>query len=175
MLKNLKTSLLIAGAMSAVFTLPSIADKDESSKLQVGDQAPEFTATLTDKTRVSSADYKNKVLLLTFFATWCPPCRAELPHVEKEAWQTLKDKGLAVLVVGREENVDDLGAFKKKENLTVPIAADPRRDVYGKFAAKEIPRNYVIDKSGKIVFMSRGFSPPAFDKMLKVIEKELKK
>jgi peroxiredoxin len=77
--------------------------------------------------------------------------------------------------IGREHNDADLKEFRKKREFTIPIAADPERKIYSRFATEYIPRNYVIAADGRIAFQSVGYSEPEFKKMLDVIEKELKK
>jgi peroxiredoxin len=68
-----------------------------------------------------------------------------------------------------------LKEFRKKREFTIPIAADPERKIFSRFATQEIPRNYVIAADGKIAFQSVGYNEPKFKTMLEVVEKELKK
>ena len=82
---------------------------------------------------------------------------AAAPHSETEIWQKLKDRGLAVVVIGREHNNEELATFKASKKFTFPIAADPKREVYGKYATQYIPRNVVIGQAGKVIFQSMGF------------------
>ena len=77
--------------------------------------------------------------------------------------------------IGREHNEAELKEFRKKREFTIPIAADPERKIYGRFATQYIPRNYVISADGKIAFQSVGYTEPEFKKMLEAIDKELKK
>src|SRR5262249_40389014 len=116
---------------------------------------------------------RGKVVVLNFFATWCGPCLAELPHVEKEIWQKYKDKGVVLIAIGREHQNAELMDFKKKQELSFPVAGDPKRDVYKQFATQYIPRTYVINKEGKIVFQSVGYMEDEFKKLLDAIAKEI--
>lgn len=164
---------LLAVALTACPNGGTAAEVDTESKVKVGDTAPAFSATTTDDKQVSLAKYKGKVLLLNLFATWCPPCRKELPLVENEVWKKYKARGLQVLVLGREHSSAEIKAFKTAQKLTLPMGADPKREVFNSYAAKGIPRNYVIGKDGKVLFTSVGYNEQDFAKMKEVIERAL--
>jgi peroxiredoxin len=99
----------------------------------------------------------------------------EMPHLEKDVWQKFKDKGLVMVALGREHKDEELKEFQKKRHLTLPVASDPERKVYGLFATKYIPRNYLISADGKIAFQSVGYDQKEFAAMIAQIEKELGK
>ena len=105
--------------------------------------------------------------------TWCGPCLAELPHLETDVWQKFKDRGLTLVVIGREHNTDELVKFKTEKKLSMPFGADPKREVYAKYATKYIPRNVLIGADGKVKFQSVGFNQTEFAEMVKTIEVEL--
>lgn len=149
---------------------PKAKEEDRDNRISVGKNAPSFTAESTDGASVKLADYKDKVVVLDFFATWCGPCKQELPHLESEIWQKYKDRGLVVICLGREHSVDELKKFKEDNKLSMPVVSDPKRKIYAKYAKKIIPRNYVIDKSGKVVFCSSGYEAAEFAEMKKTIQ-----
>ena len=159
---------LIAGAGLA-------AEKNDGSTLtKVGDRAPKFTLTTLDGKTVGSETIKGKVTVVNFFATWCGPCLQKLPQIEEEVWNRFKkDDRFAMVVVGREHTRDELVAFKTDKKLTLPFAPDPGRKMYSRFATQWIPRVYVIDGNGKIVFQSIGNDPAEFKQMLKTIQQSL--
>ncbi len=96
-----------------------------------------------------------------------------MPHLEKDLWQPLKNSGLTVLAVGREHGLAELKEFQSKLNLSMPVLADTDRSVYNKYAKSSVPRNYLIDKNGKIAFVGLGFRPAEISQMTGIICKEL--
>jgi peroxiredoxin len=162
-------------SLLALLTLPLVACSQDAqtSTVKVGDPAPAFSITTTDGTEISTEKLKGKVILVNFFATWCGPCLAELPHLESEVWQKFKDRGLVLVVIGREHSAEELVKFKAEKKLTMPFAPDPKREVYAKYATQYIPRNVVIGPDGKVLFQSVGYVPAEFAQMVKAIGSKL--
>ncbi len=142
--------------------------------LKEGDKAPEFTITTLDGKVFNTKELKGKTIYLNFFATWCGPCMKEIPHVEKEIWQTIKNENFVMLAIGREHSIEEMKKFKADKKLTMPIAADPKREVYSLFAPQNIPRNIVISKNGTVLWNKHGFEEGEFNEMIELIKKELK-
>ena len=98
-----------------------------------------------------------------------------MPFIEKEIWLEKRSSGLIVIGVDRDEPEDKVIKFKKDIGITYPLALDPGADIFGLFALKEagVTRNVIIDRSGKIIFLTRLFDREEFDQMKKVIFSEL--
>lgn len=159
--------------VTAAVLVSARAEEPETALVKIGDVAPAFTVTSTDNEQISSESLKGKLVLVNFFATWCGPCMAEMPHLESEVWQKFKDRGLVVVAIGREHSVAEVTKFKADKHLTLPVAPDPKREIYSKYATKYIPRNFLVGRDGKIIFASMGFDASEFDKMVTLIAVEL--
>ena len=151
------------------------AEKNDGSTLtKVGDPAPKFMLTTVDGKTVGTDTAKGKVTVVSFFATWCGPCLQKLPKLEKEVWDRFrKDDRFAMVVAGREHTRDEMVAFKTEKKLSLPFAPDPGRKMYSRSATQWIPRVYVIDGNGTIVFQSIGNDSAEFKQMLETIRQSL--
>lgn len=166
-------SLLLGLAIVLSWACAPVAPPEEESKVNVNDVAPAFSYTLLDGTEVHSDSLQGQVILLTFFATWCPPCKKELPLIQSEIHEKITDSAFTLVVSGRGHTVEELQKFQQEKGYTFPIAADPDATLYDTFATQYIPRNYVIGKDGKIKWASAGFSESEFNQMVQIIRNEL--
>lgn len=143
--------------------------------VKVGDKAPDFTIKEAGGKTYKLSDLKGKVMMLQFTASWCSVCRKEMPFIEKEIWLKKKSAGLVVIGIDRDEPVEKVLQFQKDIAVSYPLALDPGADIFGLFAKKEagVTRNVIIDRSGKIIFLTRLYEREEFDQMKKVIFSEL--
>lgn len=139
-------------------------DYMKTSLVQLKQTAPEFSVTNSDGKTVYLSDYKGKVILINFFATWCGPCMQEMPLIQTDIWNILKDNpNFALLSLGRNHSQEEINKFIEQKKFTFPIYADKGKAVYSLFAKQYIPRNYLNDKNGKVVYASTGFSNEEFE------------
>jgi peroxiredoxin len=148
---------------------------EETNLVTVGQAAPDFTVATLDGGTFNLSAQRGRVVLVNWFATWCPPCIEEMPYLEKEVWKPFKRDDFAMVSVAREETLQVVAPFVEKHGLSWPVALDPDRLAYGKYAEAFIPRNYVIDRAGKVVYQSQGFDLEEFEEMIEVIAAELAK
>lgn len=143
--------------------------------VKTGDMAPDFVINEAGGKQYKLSDLRGKVVMLQFTASWCSVCRTEMPFIEKEIWQEKKSSGLIVLGIDRDEPVEKVLKFKKDIGVTYPLVLDPGADIFGLFAEKAagVTRNVIIDRSGKIIFLTRLYEREEFEEMKKVISEEL--
>ena len=96
------------------------------------------------------SDFKGKVVFLNFWATWCPPCRAEMPSMQV-LYDRLKDRGLEILAVDLREGPDLVKSFMEEHDLDFPVLLDRSGRVGGMYGVRSIPTTYVVDRDGIIL------------------------
>jgi len=148
-------------------------DVAKTNLVQVGDPAPPFEAELLGGGVFDLSAQRGKVVLVNFFATWCPPCQAEMPHLQTQVWERFDGSDFAMVSVAREETADIVAPFVAKYGSEWPFALDPDRTAFAKYATAYIPRSYILDRQGKVVFQSQGYEEAEFAAMVAVIAAEL--
>lgn len=165
-MKALVISLTLAAwSIGGQFTLPQAAAAQSKVDYKVipilqpmKDNAPtpDFTLPAPDGKKVSLKDFRGKIVLLNFWASWCVPCREEMPSMEK-LYQEFKDKNFTILAVAVKDRRQDSIAFVKELKLTYPIALDPEGQVGMTYGAWGLPATYLIGPKGE--GLARGWGP----------------
>ena len=150
------------------------AEIAKTTLVKVGDKAADFTVEMLDGKQVTLSKLKGKVVLVNFWATWCPPCREELKHVQKEIIDRFKGKDFVFLPISRGEKKATVEAFREKNGYTFAMGLDPKQSIFKLFASNYIPRNFLIGKDGKIIYLSVGYDEKEFQELISAIDKALK-
>ncbi|ODV02498.1 MAG: thioredoxin [Thiobacillus sp. SCN 63-57] len=132
--------------------------------------APDFSLPDTEGKIHKLTDYPGRVVLLNFWATWCPPCRRELPSMEK-LYQALKGKPFQVLACDQQEDADTLFAFTGQLDPapTFPVLLDSNSAVSKAYGVPGLPTTFLIDKTGQIAYRAVGgreFDHPAIHALI---------
>ncbi|MDN7241508.1 redoxin domain-containing protein [Planococcus sp. N028] len=120
--------------------------------LAPGEVAPDFELTTLSGETVKLSDYKGKKVILNFWATWCPPCIAEMPLMQNyyEKAQEENVEILAVNLTTEDRGIHKVEEFVKSNNLTFPIPMDIKGDIGSIYQAVTIPTSYMIDTQGRV-------------------------
>ena len=171
----MKKAIVVFGFCLLALSINAQKNADPDNLISIGQAMPEFTVTTMDGEEFSSTDLEGKVVLINFFATWCGPCRAELPHVKTDIWDKYKDNDkFILLIISREEKPEKVTPFINNSHYPMTFYSDIDRSCYKQFAGKYIPRNYLFDKGGKLVYLSKGYNEVEFKHLLATIEKAVK-
>lgn len=146
----LQKKLIFTLVLLAAFSLGALAVR---VGVAVGDSAPDFKLTDLDGKEVSLRDFRGKAVVLNFWATWCPPCRAELPDFQKEHE---KARDFVILTVNQQEDKKTVQSFLDKGKYTFPVLLDTKGKVGSLYKVRGIPTTYFLDKKGVIVDLTVG-------------------
>lgn len=136
--------------------------------LKVGDPAPDFTSTLLDGSTIRLSDYRGKVVLLDFWATWCGPCKKVMPIMEELA-NEYKDKGVVLIAVDLRESPQTIRSFLQEQGLHPTVALDKDGTIANSYGAKAIPQTVIIGKDGTVQAVHVGSIP----NLKEILKKEL--
>lgn len=137
--------------------LPEIAATPTQAQPHTGFAAPNFSLPSLAGETFTLADLKGKVVLVNFWATWCPPCRAEMPAIDA-AYRANKDAGFVVLAVDQMENPDIVNLFRAKYNLSFPLLLDSDGAINRQYLVSALPTSFFVDRKGVIRDMMIGGS-----------------
>ncbi len=145
---------ILALTTAAVPTTPDVKSLSlQAPKEEV--EAPDFTLPDLAGKKSQLKDFRGKVVFLNFFATWCVPCRDEMPAME-QLHRTYKDKGLVVLAVDIRESGKDVRAFTQELQLSFPALLDADGSVAYTYGIRPVPATYLIGRDGKILWRAFG-------------------
>lgn len=153
-------------------------DDDRGYIVQVGDKAPDIIIQYIDGTQKKLSDFKGKIVMLQFTASWCGVCRKEMPFIEKDIWQKHKNNPkFALIGIDLMETPEKTQQFAKDINITYPLTLDPEGKAFYSYAAKGagVTRKYNYRQERKNCFYDTSFyDPEEFKKMCEVIDQLLK-
>ena len=122
-----------------------------------GSLAPEFTLETLEGGTLTLSQLRGKVVLVSFFATWCPSCQAEMPFLQG-AWDAQKDQGVEVVIVDIKETQGLVGDFMRRNGYTMPVVLDRQGRAAASYGVTSLPTSFILDRQGVI----RGVKVGAF-------------
>ena len=157
-------------AVAIVALVIAAQSKKEDTKSLVGKAAPAISLKTTDDQTFNLADEKGNVVLLDFWATWCPPCRESLPHLQAiHDDAKLKEKGLKVYAVNSGEEKDKAKSYCEQNKLTFSVPLDSEKEAGKSYLIRGIPTTVVIGRDQKVKSVFIGFGPGAEEQVRKAV------
>lgn len=147
---------------------------DSTTLISKGDMVPQFTFKNEKGELQNISEYEGKTVMVVFFATWCGPCREELKELNNIVLPPYKGHAnFEIMIFGREHNQQEVNKFKNDNNYFMPFYEDPERKIYSKFATSYIPRCFIINANGKVIFNSVGFNEEIKEGIQATLQEEL--
>ena len=153
--------LLLVGGLGVIIVrltasdAPMFAKRDagagSAATVAAGRIAPDFKLTGLDGKPGSLAELRGKVVFLNLWATWCPPCREEMPSIQALRRQFQKAPDFVVLTVSEDSNPSQVAAYIKRNNFNFRVLLDPRNSVGEAYDVSGLPESFVIGRDGRIV------------------------
>jgi peroxiredoxin len=129
-----------------------------ASAVEVSDHAPDFTLQNRSGTAVSLADLKGQVVMINFWATWCGPCRTEMPQLEA-LYERYDDLGFTLLGVNVENDKKGAEKWLAETPVSFDVLFDSRNEVSKLYDVVAMPTTVILDKTGKVRFVHNGYQP----------------
>ena len=164
-MKHSITSTLLAALAAACMLAPVQAAADTAGESAAAAElldplpekpaAPVFELQGPGGDTYSLADMQGEPVIVNFWATWCPPCRAEMPAMQR-AWETLRDQGVMLVGVNVGESKEEIAAFAEQLGVDFPLPMDSDMSVSQQWPMKGLPTTFVVDPQGRIVYRAQG-------------------
>ena len=138
-------------------TLAPSAFSNDLAPLEVGEVAPGFVLEGLDGGEVSLAGLEGKVVVLNFWASWCGPCRREMPDFQK-AWEEHREQGVVFVGIAVDDTASEASKFAEQVGVTYPLALDTTGDVARAYRIRAVPSTYFIDREGKLATTLSGLA-----------------
>jgi len=131
------------------------AGKQVLSEVAGTPPAPDFSLTDIDGRQHRLGDYRGRVVIVNFWATWCPPCREEMPSMQR-AWERIRDEGIVMLGINLGEDEDAIFEFTAGYPVDFPLLMDRDSSVIRAWGVRGLPTTFVIDPRGRIRYRAVG-------------------
>jgi len=148
---------LLLSILIAIFSSLSIAQQAGRGLTPLPDRppAPDFVLADMDGNQHQLSSYLGRVVIVNFWATWCPPCRAEMPSMQR-AWEQLEKEGILMLGIDVGEDEDTIFQFTANYPVEFPLLMDLDSSVIDQWPVRGVPTTFVVDPKGRIIYRAIG-------------------
>ena len=152
-----KTPLFALALMGLIITQANEAGDTPSTLHAVADRpmAPDFALADIDGAIHRLSDYRGQVVIVNFWATWCPPCREEMPSMQR-AWEEIQDEGIVILAIDVGEDEDTIFTFTADYPVEFPLLLDLDSRVIQEWPVRGLPTTFIVDPQGRIAYRAIG-------------------
>ena len=147
---------------------------EATTLVKVGEIAPDFSVEMLDGRVIKLSELRGKVVMVCFWATWCPPCRQEMAHLQEGVIDHFAGKNLVVLPISRGEKREVVEKFITDNGYTFGVGLDPERAIYDQYASNFVPRTFIINKRGKVTYRVAGYDEETAEAVNTAIAKALR-
>ena len=171
-----KALWLVLALLGLSVAAPTVAENSTSTLHPLADRpmAPDFALPDIDAAIHRLSDYRGQVVIVNFWATWCPPCREEMPSMQR-AWEQIQDENIVILAIDIGEDEDTIFTFTGDYPVEFPLLLDLDSSVIQDWPVRGLPTTFVIDPQGRIAYRAIGTrdweDPALLDTLRKLHEK----
>ncbi len=151
-----------------ILNMINISFADQLTSLSNKQPAPDFKLIDMDEKIHRLSDYKGQPVIVNFWATWCPPCREELPSMNL-GWKKIKNQGIIMLAINVGEDEDTIFTFTGDYPIDFTVLLDQTGEVTDQWPMKGLPTTFIIDTQGRIVYRAIGGRDWSSDKILNIV------
>jgi peroxiredoxin len=167
--------LLLSLSLCAGAALRPVQSADQTlTPLEGRPQAPEFELENTNGEPVRLSDFRGKPLIVNFWATWCPPCRAEMPSMQR-AWGQVQAEGIGLIAINVGEDAETIAQFTSEYPVAFPLPMDTDSKVVQAWPVKGLPTTFVVDPEGRLAYQAEGereWDDPALLNLVRALKSE---
>jgi cytochrome c biogenesis protein CcmG, thiol:disulfide interchange protein DsbE len=167
-MKKLLATLLLLGLVGYGLWQVMATNNEKPTGLAIGNAAPDFELKTLDGKSIRLSELQGKKVILNFWATWCPPCQAEMPEMQNFYEKYNKDVEVLAVNLTSQDSRDKVDSFIKEYGLTFPVVLDEEGDVLKLYKISPIPTSYIIDSEG--IIRDKYVGPMTYDQMVEFTE-----
>ncbi|HZG60044.1 MAG TPA: thiol-disulfide oxidoreductase ResA [Anoxybacillus sp.] len=164
MMKKLLATFLLLGLVGYGLWQVLATGNEKTTGLEIGNAAPDFALKTLEGKEIRLSELKGKKVILNFWATWCPPCQAEMPEMQNFYEKYNKDIEILAVNLTSEDSRDKVDSFIKEYGLTFPVVLDEKGDILTLYKISPIPTSYMIDSEG--IIRHKYVGPMTYDQMV---------